>query len=94
MEIRFKKFKGERVVLDDKSFRDCTFKECELIYSGGVPPGFVDCEVDGGCRWTFDGAASNTVMFLRAMYHGGFRTIVDPTLDRIRTPPDNGVPGD
>ncbi len=35
-EIRNKTFKNETVVLDGKKFIDCSFQDCELVYSGGL----------------------------------------------------------
>ena len=59
-------FQGGRVALDGNNFKGCTFANCELVYSGGIPPAL------SGCHFTnfnmrFEGAAGNTVGFLKAM---------------------------
>lgn len=55
-----------RVVLDDMIFSNCEFRNADLVYSGGVPPNFINCRF-ADSRFTFDAAAGNTLTFFRAM---------------------------
>ena len=54
------------VILDGARFRRCRFKEAALVYGGGQPPSFEDCSFEG-VSFRFDGAAGNTLAFLKAM---------------------------
>jgi len=60
-----KSFRGQTVRLDGKSFSNCRFENCVLIYSGER------CEWEDtsffNCQIVFDGPANNTVQFLRGI---------------------------
>ncbi len=59
-------FKSTVIELDDSSFIDCVFEDCELIYSARGPVRLEQCSfVD--CKWSFRGAASDTVNFMKAL---------------------------
>jgi hypothetical protein len=75
-----KTFTG-RVVIDDKSFVDCVFKDVTMVYFGGPPPSFQGCEFDG-VGWEFKSSASNTVALLRAFAQpeSGFRSLFERLL--------------
>jgi hypothetical protein len=83
-----------QVQLDNNSFEDCIFRECILEYSGTGPVGLTHSTFLN-CQWTFTGAASNTLIFMRSIYHGlgeeGAR-IVDGTFELIRLPFQNDPP--
>ncbi|CAN5182664.1 hypothetical protein BH10PSE2_BH10PSE2_08690 [soil metagenome] len=55
-----------QVSLDGKTFRDCEFVDAQLMFEGGAAPVFINCRFQRS-RFGFDGAAANTVNFLRAM---------------------------
>lgn len=57
---------SDRVVLDGNSFVNVVFEGGELVYDGGVPPSFSGCRFNA-TAFTFQGAAGNTLMFLRGM---------------------------
>jgi hypothetical protein len=57
---------NQNVQLDGNAFIRCRFTGCKLIYSGGMPPNFSHCEFSGS-QFYFEGAAGNTVAFLKAM---------------------------
>ena len=59
-------FQGGRVALDGNSFKGCTFDGCELVYSGGIPPALSGCSFSN-FNMRFEGAAANTIAFLKAM---------------------------
>jgi hypothetical protein len=50
-------FVGERVVLDNRQFHQCTFQGCNMIYAGG-PFGFSDCDVGSNCGLSLTGGAA------------------------------------
>ena len=71
-------FENERIELDGKSFHDCTFDNCELVFSGDRPPSFSDNQyID--TRFVLTGAAVRTVYLLFNIYHAGSggREVVD-----------------
>ncbi len=54
------------VPLDGNTFTRVSFKDADLIFDGGVPPNFNDCRFDNA-RFSFRGAARQTVLFLNGM---------------------------
>lgn len=49
---------GQRIVLDENEYRNCTLVNCEIVYRGGV----VTFEFKVvGCHWRFEGCAFNTL---------------------------------
>ena len=64
--IRDKHFTNQRVEIDGKRFTSCTFKNCELIYSGGDVEFGLGCVVND-CRPEFSGPARRTVLLLHAL---------------------------
>lgn len=69
-----------RVVLDGGEFDNCDFFEVQMLYSGGMPPQFTNCRFNEA-TFTFDGAANNTVLFLRSM--AGFSTGMRPVVESL-----------
>lgn len=55
-----------RIKLDGKTFKNVAFEKAQLVYEGGIAPNFINCTFNE-THFTFDGAAGNTVNFLRAM---------------------------
>lgn len=78
-------FTGE-VFIDGNRYESCTFNAATLVYSGGEGPSFVDCTFRD-FKFTFTGAAENTLKFLTAMYQGGFQSLIENTLQNIKTGP-------
>ncbi|HEY1364300.1 MAG TPA: hypothetical protein VGF60_18805 [Xanthobacteraceae bacterium] len=77
-------FRDKRIYLDGSSFYQCTFERCTVVYSGTLgfvleSPQFIDC------RWEVQGAARETLGFLRALYAGGARDLVEQTFQSIRS---------
>jgi hypothetical protein len=88
-----RQFKDQTIVVDGKTFKEAKFIDCTLVYKGGQPPNLVHCTFHG-VRFVFDDAAGRTLDYMRHLYHGGFRPVVENTIDNIRTPPasrDNTV---
>lgn len=73
-----------RVVLDDASFRDCTFHRAVLVYSGGAPPSLQNCTFQG-VTFEFAGAAARSLAFLKAMSapSSGFRDVFKASFPKI-----------
>lgn len=65
-----KTFTGQTLKLDGGEFVNCRLDDCDLIYTGGLPPSIVDCEIRN-CRVTFEGAALNTLALLKGMASPG-----------------------
>ncbi len=64
-EFKDQTLTGE-VTLDGNVFINVNFKDAELNYSGGVPPGFDNCRFTNA-TFSVGGAAGNTLAFLRSM---------------------------
>ncbi len=62
-----KAFVSETVRLDGETFDNCTFTDCTLIFSGGLPPNINNCVFQPPVSWNFDGAASNTLTFIQML---------------------------
>ena len=73
-----------RVVLDDASFRGCTFHRAVLVYSGGAPPSLQDCTFHG-VTFEFAGAAARSLAFLKAMSapSSGFREVFKASFPKL-----------
>lgn len=78
-------FERETVQLDGNVFVDCDFIGCELVYAGGDPPVLNGCRFEDH-RFTFAGAAQKTIVFMRALYLGGFHEMIDKTCEDLRRP--------
>lgn len=84
-------FEGATLHLDGHDWRNCTFRSCTLIYSGG-PLQFRDNRLFA-CRHQLGDAASRTLAFLTMIYHQGAKELVEHTFSNIRrgnhpNPPD------
>lgn len=83
MEYRDVELTGETILLDGATLTGCTLRQCRLVFNGiaGVNLG-VNTFID--CTWSFDGPAARTVQFLKALYTGGGKALVDRTIEDIR----------
>ena len=79
-------FKNKTIVLDGNSYEECTFDECVLIYEGGNIPELVGCTFEN-CGWQFSGAAQRTVLFMKALYHGGGESVIEATIEELKKNP-------
>lgn len=91
MRYENRSFTNADIELDDAEFFNCKFQDCNLIYSGGAPPSIVGCSFDH-IRVTFNGAAGNTLALMANLYSGGFRTIIEDTINNIRGNPGASGP--
>ena len=78
-------FNNERIDLHGNSFRDCTFKNCELVYDGDRSPTFTGNKfID--TVFVFTGAAVRTLYLLGNIYHAGEggHEVIEKTFNDIR----------
>lgn len=83
-------FVGQTIPLDGDMYKQCEFRQCTLVYSGGELPGFQNCNFYD-VTWKFEGAAERTLSFLSLFYHGMGEVgppIVEKTFADIRKPPE------
>lgn len=81
-------FENETVNLDSNEFVGCEFIDCTLTYAGGEVARMAHCSFNVMPPIIFTGCAWNTLNVLRALYHGGFRPVVEQTLNDIRADAD------
>ena len=85
MNHKNENFDGERIELDGRAFHDCTFTNCELVFSGDRPPTLKDNRfVD--TVFVLTGAATRTLYLLSNIYHAGAggREVIEKTFADIR----------
>ena len=87
MFARKQKFENVTIFLDGSSFIECTFENCNLIYSGLLPAA-LNTNSFNNCRWEFSGAAQNTVGFMADLYRAGAQELIEATFDNIRGKPN------
>ena len=76
-------FENLTIQLDGSTFINCTFKTCELVYSGLLTVTLNGCAFDN-VRWRFTGPAGDTVQFMKALYEGGAAELIENTFRTIR----------
>ena len=91
MRISEHTFEDQDVVLDFHEFDHCTFKNCKVAIHGTGPCSLVSCDFDG-CTFGFAGPAANTLQIMTMLYHGGFRDMVEATLENVRRGDHPGGP--
>jgi hypothetical protein len=75
-------YNHETVVLDGEHFSSCEFRDCRLVYAGGVPPVFEDCRIDD-CEWKFEEAAGRTLAYLKVVWLAGAKAPVQSAIKEI-----------
>lgn len=74
----------QRVVLDDKEYKDKHFDECELVITGKGPIRLINCSF-GSNHLGFDGPAARVIDSLTGMYaEPTFRVFVEAVFDQIK----------
>jgi len=75
----------QRVVLDEKEYKDKHFEGCELIITGRGQIRLLDCTF-GSNHLGFDGPAAQTIDALTGMYaEPTFRPFVEAVIDQIKS---------
>lgn len=87
MKFHLKDFREERVEIDGNTYERCTFTKCDMVFSGKSIPTLVD-NAFSECNWKFEGAAEATIIFMRQLYHGGGKDLIEVTFQNIRRPLD------
>jgi uncharacterized protein YjbI with pentapeptide repeats len=80
-----KTIKNVFIALDGKTFVKCHFENCNLNYSGLMQVSLKDCTFSK-CKWSFSGAARNTIGFMTGMYGlgGASAKVIEKAFDQIR----------
>jgi hypothetical protein len=76
-------FENMTISLDGASFYECAFSRCIFTFSGLIPVALQGCTFND-CTWTFVGAASNTILFMTALYRAGGADLIEGTFRAIR----------
>ena len=71
--------------LDGSSYTGCSFERCRIRYGGGDLK-VLSVNRFNHCNFEFVGPAQNTLAFLKGLYHGGGKDLVETILTDIRTP--------
>jgi hypothetical protein len=74
---------GDSVVLDGQSFHDCDFRGSQAVYRGGDLPEFHNCQLTQ-VNWHLEGAADNTLVFLRFLFTTGNQGLVNEIIKSLR----------
>ena len=84
-----KEFSGERILLDGKSFTNCRFLACVLVFEGSDIFVFTDCSMRSDTMFSLGGAAQITMQRLHAMLHstGWAADVAKNLLEILKTPP-------
>jgi hypothetical protein len=78
-------FADQEVRLDGREFVGCNFRNCKLIYGGGLPFLLGGNEISD-CNFEFVGPALNTINTLRMLQHSGMDPVVEVVMETIRAP--------
>ena len=60
-----KDFTGQKIKIDGREFRNCTFQRCSIVYRGGMV--ILDSNKFIECSFDYEGPARRTLEFARAM---------------------------
>ena len=82
------RFREQVINLDGNVYRNCQFDICSLIYNGGRLPVLAGNSFNN-CSFRFENAVERTIKFMTALYHGGFRDMIEKSLENIRGNPRN-----
>ena len=85
-------FANTSVQLDDCAFKNCTFHDCRMVYSGGRPPTLDGCQFHNS-EFEFKGPAANTVAFMQAMTdpHSGLQAVIRGTFPALHEETSRGI---
>lgn len=85
MKFQEQTFEDQRIDLDENEYIGCTISRCIVAYKG---TGHTVLRMNkfNDPRWVFEGPAGQTIRFLRTLYHGGGKDLVEQIIDGIREP--------
>ena len=75
-------FNHETVALDGERYSDCEFRGCRMVYRGGEPPVFDDCQFND-CDWRFEDAAANTLAHMKLVWAAGGKATVQALIKAV-----------
>ena len=91
MIIKNQKIRNTSISLDGGTFEHCDFDNCKLTYSGYLPVVLSHCKFGANVKWNFAGPATNTLMFMQAIYSAGATELIENAFEQIRgNPPKSG----
>lgn len=82
-EFKNSTFTNSAIKLDGNEYINCTFKKCEVIYAASGDVSLKGCKFFD-TKFTFANSAQRTIQFMTALYHGGFKKIIEDTFENIR----------
>lgn len=68
-EIEFlkeQKFDGKRIIVDNRQFENCEFRNCNFVFAGGHFA-FANCVLEGTCVFSPTGAAYKAMRLYQAL---------------------------
>lgn len=77
-------FDRQTVDLDGNTYKNCTFTNCHLRFSGNGSVTLMGGAIDPSCQFVLNGPAEVTLKFLAALYGAGLQTQVESILNGIR----------
>jgi hypothetical protein len=75
-------YNHQTVAVDGESFSNCEFTACRLVYSGGPPPELDNCRFTDS-EWRFEGAAAQTLAYLKLIWGVGAKATVQAMIKEI-----------
>lgn len=85
MSDKRERIQNQRVVLDEKEYKDKHFEGCELVITGRGQIRLINCTF-GSNHLGFDGPAAQAIDALTGMYaEPTFRPFVEAVIDQIKS---------
>jgi hypothetical protein len=82
--VRFDRqtFKAQTVHLDSNEFVGCLFERCLIVYAASGPVS-LNGNTFASCKWKFEGAAADTLEFLKKFHQTEGKELVERTLHHL-----------
>ncbi len=64
--VKGQKFEGKRILVDNRQFENCEFRNCNFVYSGGHFA-FANCTLEERCVFSPTGAAYKALRLFQAL---------------------------
>jgi hypothetical protein len=87
--ISNKSFKGQRVVIDGKIFRNCHFSQSRLVLEGEAIFEMQECKIEDDCEFAVEGRGQVILHMLKLMLHSGgwLSKVADNVMYTVRQQP-------
>lgn len=76
-------FVNTRIELDNRTYKDCIFNGCTIVFSGKGPYNVNGCTFNN-CQFALDGPAALTVKYLADMHRMNAPFVLD-VIKKVRT---------